>query len=188
MEPTQALQARPVDAGGEIRHVEFPVMVRALPWVRARRFIASDVGRRGMFLLTTDSAAVGTPLEVEIPWAGQRGIHLSVTVQACHGDAMTARGRRSSGWCVRFDELDEQDWRELNGLLDDLEQRDSLPVAKPGPAVTPQRADHESRAGSLRPSGLFTDLSEEHAAPDPGAAALDPLEFGRPGVARSPVR
>jgi hypothetical protein len=187
MDATQGLQARPVDADGEIRHVEFPVMVRALPWVRARRFIASDVGRRGMFLLTTDSAAVGTPLEVELPWAGPNGIQISATVQACHGAAATARGRRP-GWCVTFEQLDEQDWGELNGLLDDLEQRDSLPVAKAMPAAAPGGADHGSRAGNLRPSGLFADLSEELAAPDLGAAALDPLDFGRPGSARARAR
>jgi hypothetical protein len=187
MDATQAPQARPGEDGGPIRHVEFPVMVRALPWVRARRFVASEVGRRGLFLLTTDSIAAGTPLELELPWAGTGGIQFSATVTACHGADVAARGRRP-GWCVTFDDLDEQDWRHLTALLDELELRDSLPVAKPGPAAAPERAAHESRAGGLRPSGLFADLAEERGAPEPGAAALDPLEFGRPGSAPALAR
>ena len=184
MDATQARQAQPVEDEGETRQVELPVLVRAPQWVRARRLIACEIGRPGMFLLTTDAAVVGTVLEVEIPRAGQAGIPARVTVHECYGAAAPARGRRP-GWCVRFDGLGEQAWRELEALVDDLEQRDSLPVAKPGPSVAPVHSFQDDLPGSLSSLRLFEDLPEERAAPDPGAAALDPLDFGRSGAARA---
>jgi hypothetical protein len=184
MDATQARQAQPVDGQEATRHVELPVMVRAPRWVRARRFVASEIGRRGMFLLTMDAAVVGTALEVEIPRAGQPGIPARVTVHACYGTAAMAPGRRPPGWCVMFNDLGEGQWRELEALVDAREQRDSLPAARPGPSAAPVRSDPPDPHGSLSPSRLFADLLEERAAPDLGAAALDPLDFGRPGVAR----